>query len=188
MHNASIPTALTINAQNFEEVYLEHYAALHRYAYAILYEDDMADELVQQVFVKILEKKQSFQIHVSVKAYLYRSVHNECLNYLKHEKVKKGYQEHSVGKKQYAESASKNLQYKELEQQLSKSINALPEQCRTIFQLSRFEELKYAEIALQLGLSVKTIENQISKALKRLRNDLADYLPLLLFILINTRR
>jgi len=71
----------------------------------------------------------------------------------------------------------------ELEQQLSKSIEKLPEQCRIIFKMSRFEELRYQEIADKMGLSVKTIENQIGKALKILRIELADYLPILLLSL-----
>ena len=72
----------------------------------------------------------------------------------------------------------------ELEQQINKALNELPEQCRTIFQMSRFEELKYQEIADRLGLSIKTIENQMGKALKILRVKLVDYLPILAVFLI----
>ena len=79
-------------------------------------------------------------------------------------------------------SYTKHLNY---QHSLQKAINALPESCRTIFQLSRFEELKYAEIAAQLGISVKTVEAQMSKALKRLRIQLADYLPLILWLLFS---
>ena len=72
----------------------------------------------------------------------------------------------------------------ELEKQISKALDELPEQCRTIFQMSRFEELKYQEIANKLGLSIKTVENQMGKALKILRLKLADYLPFLIAILL----
>jgi RNA polymerase sigma-70 factor (ECF subfamily) len=77
------------------------------------------------------------------------------------------------------------MQYKELKEVLHAAINELPEQCRTIFQMSRFDELKYAEIAIELGISIKTVENQIGKALKKLRIQLADYLPFVVWFLIN---
>ena len=78
------------------------------------------------------------------------------------------------------EHPSKKIQLKQLEQELEKAINALPEQCRTIFQLSRFEALRYKEIADRLQLSVKTVENQMGKALRILRTKLVDFLPLLI--------
>ena len=81
--------------------------------------------------------------------------------------------------------AAKKILLSELEMRLNNAINDLPEQCRIIFQMSRFEELKYQEIADRLGLSVKTVENQMGKALKVLREKLSDYLPLLLLILLN---
>jgi RNA polymerase sigma-70 factor (ECF subfamily) len=82
------------------------------------------------------------------------------------------------------EHAGKGLQLKELEGRLAEAMNDLPEQCRTIFQLSRFEELRYREIADRLGLSIKTVENQMGKALKILRVKLVDFLPLTLLGLI----
>jgi RNA polymerase sigma-70 factor (ECF subfamily) len=91
--------------------------------------------------------------------------------------------------KNETEHAGKRLQLKELEGKLAQAMNDLPEQCRTIFQLSRFEELKYREIADRLGLSVKTVENQMGKALKILRVKLVDFLPLTIFYflkLLNT--
>jgi RNA polymerase sigma-70 factor (ECF subfamily) len=75
--------------------------------------------------------------------------------------------------------------FSELERRLQTAINELPEHCRTIFQMSRFEELRYLDIAQRLGISVKTVENQMGKALKQLRVKLIDYLPLILLILLN---
>lgn len=176
-----------LNPDNAEldSLYLNYYGVLKRYAFTMLNDHVAAEEMVQQVFFKILERKKPIIIHTSVKAYLYRSVNNECLNYIKHQKVRKGFEIHSnqVMKDQNTGPAA-GLQLKELEQQLRKAINDLPEQCRTVFQLSRFEELKYAEIASQLGLSIKTVETQMSRALKKLRIQLADYLPLLIGLLI----
>lgn len=171
---------------DLDTIYLEHYSPLRQYAYTLINDSILAEEMVHQVFLKILEKTEPVNVRTSLKAYLYRSVYNECLNFIKHEKVKQTHQAYSTNvMNQQTDNPSGRLQYKELENQLKKALNDLPEQCRTIFQLSRFEELKYAEIAAQLGLSVKTVEGQMSKALKRLRLQLADYLPLILWLLVN---
>lgn len=177
---------LAANGNDWDKIYLDNYPALYNYAFTIVNNATLAEEMIHQVFLKILERNEPVTIHTSLKAYLYRSVHNECLNHLKHQKVKQAWQADAVNNmKAPTENSSGKLQYQELEQRLRKAINELPEQCRTIFQLSRFEELKYAEIATQLGLSVKTVENQMSKALKRLRTKLADFLPLIIWLLLN---
>jgi RNA polymerase sigma-70 factor (ECF subfamily) len=171
---------LDSNSQDFDTIYLDSFPALHRYAYTFLLDKELAEEMVHQVFLKILERKVPLDVHTSLKAYLFRSVNNECLNYIKHQKVKQAYQSYATNEMENRpETPSSKLTYKELELRLKSAINNLPEQCRTIFQLSRFEELKYAQIADQLGISIKTVEAQMSKALKRLRVELADYLPLL---------
>ncbi|WP_412468768.1 RNA polymerase sigma-70 factor [Pedobacter sp. KLB.chiD] len=170
---------------DFDTIYLDNYSALHRYAYIILSDKEIAEEMVHQVFLKILESNEPMEIRTSMKAYLFRAVYNECLNYIKHQKVKQNYRSYaSTECESRPETPSSKLSYKELEYQIINAINNLPEQCRTIFQLSRFEELKYAQIAQQLGISIKTVEAQMSKALKRLRVELADYLPLFICQLI----
>ena len=188
-NNIDIDTSgrlLSPDDTELDNLYLSYYSALKRYAFTMLDDQPAAEEMVQQVFFKILERKNPIIIHTSIKAYLYKSVNNECLNYIKHQKVRKGFENHSNQiMKEQSESPAANLQLKELEQQIRKAINELPEQCRTIFQLSRFEELKYTEIAAQMGLSIKTVETQMSRALKKLRVQLADYLPLLIWLLIN---
>lgn len=171
--------------RRFDSIYTDHYAALYQYAYTMVNDSTLAEEMVHQVFLKILEKNGPVTIHTSVKSYLYRAVHNECLNYFKHQKVKQGHSVRSGTEPDYhTDTPAGKIQYKELETRLRSAINELPEQCRIIFQMSRYEELKYAEIALQLGISAKTVENQIGKALKKLRIQLADYLPFILWFLI----
>jgi len=185
-HITATKLYLGANGQELDRVYLTHYAALHQYAYTMLNDAQQAEEMVHQVFLKILERNEGIAIHTSLKAYLYRSVNNECLNYIKHQRVKQSYQTYTMNTMNHqSETPANKLQYRELEQRLHKAINDLPEQCRTVFQMSRFEELKYAEIAAELGIAVKTVENQMGKALKRLRLQLADYLPIILWILIN---
>ncbi|MEZ4903317.1 MAG: RNA polymerase sigma-70 factor [Spirosomataceae bacterium] len=143
-----------------------------------------AEEIVQNVFVTIWEKRETIEITQSLQSYLYRAVHNHCLNRIKHQKVRDEHQQYVQDYQEVSyESVSETVYKNELEQQLSKSIEKLPEQCRIIFKMSRFEELRYQEIADKMGLSVKTIENQIGKALKILRTELADYLPMLMLAL-----
>lgn len=185
LHHIHDKAFLDSDSQDFDTLYLDNFQALHRYAFTILNDSELAEEMVHQVFLKILERKDPLNVHTSLKAYLFRSVNNECLNYIKHQKVKQTYQLYATNEMDnFPETPSSKLSYKELELQLKRAINDLPEQCRTIFQLSRFEELKYAQIADQLGISIKTVEAQMSKALKRLRVELADYLPLIILMLI----
>lgn len=165
----------------FEQMFKTHYKALHAYANVMLKDDDLAEEIVQSMFLKFWEKRELLNIQSSLKAYLYKCVYHDCLNHLKHEKIKFKHQEftqHTMDT--YHESASAKAELTELEVNLGKALNELPEQCRTIFQMSRFEELKYREIADQLGLSIKTVENQMGKALRVLRLKLADFLTLIL--------
>lgn len=167
--------------QAFEVLFKTHYKALHAYALAILKDEDLAEEIVQSMFLKFWEKRELLNIQSSPKAYLYKCVYNDSLNHLKHEKIKYKHQEYSQQTMNiYQEPASAKVELSELERQLRKALNELPEQCRTIFQMSRFEELKYREIADQLGLSIKTVENQMGKALRVLRFKLADFLILVL--------
>lgn len=168
----------------FEQVFKEHYKNLHVYAFSMIREQAPAEEVVQNVFYKMWARADKLEIPGSVAAYLYRAVHNETLNYLKHLKVRSDYQLYvSHRSDEHAEHAAKQLQHKELQQKLKQVLSELPEQCRTIFQMSRFEELRYREIAERLGLSVKTVENQIGKALKILRTKLTEFLLFILIIL-----
>ena len=170
----------------FERFFKTYFKSLYAYAFTILQDEIMAEEIVQQVFYKIWEKKEQFRIRTSVKAFLYKAVYNECLNYLKHQQHKASHQNYIayVNRNNVSgENATMRVELNELQSRLQTALNELPEQCRTIFQLSRFEDLKYREIALQLGISEKTVENQMGKALKLLRMKLVDFLPLIITIM-----
>jgi len=168
----------------FEQVFKTHYKNLHAYAFTILKDEDEAEEMVQQVFFKLWERSEHLSFSGPIAAYLYRAVHNESLNFIKHQKVKAGHQLHvAYSMKNKAEQASPKMIRKELENKFREALNELPEQCRTVFQLSRFEDMKYKEIADKLDISVKTVENHMGKALKLLRTKLVDFLPLLLILL-----
>ena len=175
-----------ITEPEFKKMFKTHFRALHAYAFTIIREESHAEEIVQQVFYKVWERKKDLNINQSLKSYLYQSVYNESLNYLKHLKVKKAHQSYILSTSGEEESSSsKKLMVKELEAKIVEALKLLPEQCRTIFQLSRFENLKYREIADQLGLSVKTVENQMGKALRIMRTHLAEYLPVIIAIVLS---
>lgn len=160
------------------------YQPLCNYAYTFIQDRDEAEEIVQSTFLSVWEKRDGMEIRTGVKPYLYAMVRNACLNVIKHEKIK---QKHVTAELALAErsveSVSRTVMASELETRISEAMEKLPEQCRLIFKLSRFEELKYAEIADQLELSVKTVENQMGKALKIMREQLKDYLPLLIILM-----
>jgi RNA polymerase sigma-70 factor (ECF subfamily) len=171
---------------NFEAAFKTHFKGLHAYAFTVVKDSAIAEEIVQQTFFKIWEKRDELSIETSLTAYLYKTVYNHSLNHLKHEKVKQAYQAHTVHHmKNNTDNAEKKVLLTELQQKISVALSELPEQCRTIFQMSRFEELKYSEIAQRLGISPKTVENQMGKALKLLRVKLVEYLPIILIILPN---
>jgi RNA polymerase sigma-70 factor, ECF subfamily len=168
----------------FEMLFRTYYQPLCNYAYSFVQDRDEAEEIVQATFLSVWEKRDALSIHTGVKPYLYAMVRNASLNVLKHEKIK---QQHVVGELAVAEksveSVSRTVIASELENRIHKALDKLPEQCRLVFKLSRFEELKYAEIAEQLNISIKTVENQMGKALKIMREQLKDYLPLFIVMM-----
>jgi RNA polymerase sigma-70 factor, ECF subfamily len=180
---ATEPLLLAYDESSFEKLFKAHFKALHAYVVTMLKDEDVAEEIVQSMFLRLWEKRERLTVQTSVKAYLYRCVHNDSLNYLKHLKVKASYEDHSAYvMKDQTNQPGKTIELKELEAQIRQALNELPEQCRTIFQLSRFEELKYREIADHLDLSIKTVEKQMGKALKLLRLRLIDFLSLILIL------
>jgi RNA polymerase sigma-70 factor, ECF subfamily len=185
LENEAIGTLLAQRDEiAFEQVFKTHFKRLHAYAFTILRDEVEAEEIVQQVFFKLWERNENLSLSGSVSSYLYRAVHNESLNYIKHQKVRSNHQLHvAYSMKNEVEHPAKKVMAGELEKKIHTALNELPEQCRTIFQMSRFDELKYREIADKLGISVKTVENQMGKALKLLREKLVDFLIfILLFI------
>ncbi|MEB2775440.1 RNA polymerase sigma-70 factor [Algoriphagus sp. D3-2-R+10] len=182
-------TTTLVDEQSFEAVFKTYFKALHAYAMAILKESEAAEEIVQSVFLKLWEKRDSIEINSSIKAYLYRAVYHDSLNYINHQKVKRKHWDHAhyemtQGKPELVGEQIKG-QENELYERFQLALEKLPEKCRMVFNLSRFEELKYQEIANRLDISIKTVEAHMGKALKTLRVELAEFLPLLLMFLIN---
>lgn len=174
-----------IDEKTFEQLFKSHYQALYAYAFTLLKDDMQAEETVQGFFLKAWEKRYQLGGLLMMKSYLYKSIYHDCLNQLRHQKVKNQYTIQAVYLQREAMESSADIvaHTKELEKQIEEALNALPEQCRTIFQMSRFEELKYREIAEKLAISIKTVENQMGKALKIMRNRLSEFLSLLLWLI-----
>ncbi|HEY1060179.1 MAG TPA: RNA polymerase sigma-70 factor [Daejeonella sp.] len=185
--NQLIELILAGDRPAFDRVFIKYYKNLYSYALKLINDRDSAEEVVQNVFCRIWEKKHQLKIDGYLKSFLYRSVHNECLNYIKHKKVRSSFQTHYNSKPEHIESdLSKELSAMELKKQLFMAINELPEDCASVFQMSRFEQLKYYEIAEQLNISIKAVEYQMGKALKILRLKLMDFLPAFLIYLTQT--
>ncbi|NQU51094.1 MAG: RNA polymerase sigma-70 factor [Bacteroidetes bacterium] len=159
----------------FEELFHNYYGHLCLFASRILHDDISAEEIVQDFFVKLWEKRHQLSIETSVKNYLFRSIKNHCLNLIQHNKTKLRHAQSIL-------SDAKNNQPKEdgfieidLAEKIETSIQSLPEKRREIFRLSREEGLKYREIAKKLNISIKTVETQMSLAIRTLREKLKNY-------------
>lgn len=160
----------------FELVFNNHYGLLRSYALRFIDEVEEAEEIVQDVFVKFWEKCESLTPDSSVKSYLYRAVHNASLNYLKHQKVRDAYRQHVIRfmEETAPEDNIPESEQVEMQHRIGREIDNLPPRCAEIFRLSRFDGLKYKEIAEYLDISIKTVEVQMGKALKILRENLSD--------------
>jgi len=168
----------------FEMLFRTYYQPLCNYAYTFVQDRDEAEEIVQTTFLSVWEKRDTLQIHTAVRPYLYAMVRNACLNVLKHEKVKQQHAQVEMAvAERSVESVARTVMASELESKIYKAMDTLPEQCRLVFKLSRFEELKYSEIADQLNISIKTVENHMGKALRIMREQLRDYLPLVILLM-----
>ncbi|MCW3463103.1 RNA polymerase sigma-70 factor [Chitinophaga nivalis] len=166
-----------LELHTFEVLFKENHA--HCLAFATHYTGDphVAEEIVQQVFLRIWEKRDSITITGPVKAYLFSAIRNTAISQWRKDTVRS---EKETGYGAVRETATQATdQVKELETLYQRALERLPERCREVFILSRQHQLKYAEIASAMNISVKTVENQMGKALKILHEELKEYLPLL---------
>ncbi len=135
---------------------------------------DEARDVAQQVFIKLYEKRETIQIKSSLKSYLFQAVRNTALNLVKHHQTHTKHTENvKYLQPKTVDDIDHQMRYSELESQIHRLIAQLPEKCREIFKMNRFEHKKNKEIAEELGISIRTVETQISKALKFLRANLS---------------
>lgn len=152
-------------------IFDRYYAALLGDVYRIVPDEDTCQDLAQEVFVELWKKRSELDIHTSLRAYLRRAAVNRALNYLK--SSRRFSFEDTGNAADSADTSERDISVKHeqdtLEEALHAAIDTLPEKCRLVFSLSRFENMSHREISDHLGISVKTIENQITKAMKTLR-------------------
>jgi RNA polymerase sigma-70 factor, ECF subfamily len=159
----------------FEQLFRSSYVSLVRYAKTLIKDHDTAEEIVQDLFFRIWQNKENLKIESSLNGYLFRSVHNKCLHYIEHNRVVERHaEEMSYRQSETQESPSDILNYKELQARIARILERLPERCGKIFYMSRFEGLKYTEIAEKLSVSVKTVESNMGRALKEFRKELTE--------------
>jgi RNA polymerase sigma-70 factor (ECF subfamily) len=171
-----------LNEQALESLFRDHFVGLCKFAMGYVKDDEAAKEIVQDSFVNLWEKRDSIDLSKPVKSYLSTAVRNKCLNYLRdHKKFSTDLLALENLSHDPVYDQHDSLVESEMSEQITRAIDALPEKCRKIFELSRFRHLKYQQIADELQISVKTVETQMSKALQHMRNRLAEYLPILLF-------
>ncbi|MFC2137210.1 RNA polymerase sigma-70 factor [Bacteroidota bacterium] len=171
-----------------ELLYKKYYTELCRASYKYTGNGEAAEEIVQDVFVSLWNKRYEINITISLKSYIYKSVINTSLNYIKSKFARNQQNEDSINGFDYGNSTTEEaLDKKELEEILYKAINELPDRCREIFSLNRFAGLTQKEISEKLNISIKTVETQITKALKRLKTEINKYgylLPIILGIIV----
>jgi RNA polymerase sigma-70 factor (ECF subfamily) len=176
---------------DFEQVYVAHYSRMKRFAMEYILQEEDAENIVQDVFLQLWENKQIIKMPVNLVAFLFTATKNKCLDYLKHQKVV--LKATSILMEEQKLAMEMNLDALEtfdqsifggddVETILTEAINSLPEKCREIFIKSRLEGKKHKEIAAELNISTHTIEAQMNIALKKIRAQLKNYLPLLIFI------
>jgi len=157
----------------FESLFRSSYVSLVRYAKTLIKDHDTAEEIVQDLFFKLWQDSEKLNIESSLNGYLFRSVHNRCLHHIEHVRVVERHaEEMSYRQTESQESPSDILNYKELQEKVARILEKLPDRCGKIFTMSRFDGLKYTEIAEKLSVSIKTVEANMGRALKEFRKEL----------------
>lgn len=154
-----------------------HYASLCRFAKSILKDAEQAEDMVQEVFMKCWDKREQIQLTGSFKSYLFTAVRNHCFNALKINERKFWMEDGMEDDDRIAvNDVIDHIAAKTLNEKITQAIELLPDKCKLTFQLSRFENMSYKEIAETMDVSIKTVENQMGKALSVLRKSLAPYI------------
>lgn len=178
---------IKFDSLSFEIFFKENFSALCAYCqYKFGFDLDQAKEVVHIAFIKLWETRDTISPDLSVKSYLYKIIINVSYDLFRHDKVKQKHEKHVL--QNFALNYNKNefdkVEFNELRNNIDKAVSELPYQMRQIFQMSRYEGLKYAEISSKLSISVKTVETQMSRALVKLRHKLADYLPFYFIVIL----
>jgi RNA polymerase sigma-70 factor, ECF subfamily len=165
------------NRQLFNQLFSDYYVNLCRFAYTYLKDDDISEEIVQEVFIALWEHRTTLDINVSIRSFLYISVKNRSLNYIRSMNTRIHHEdEFAIEQATRVSHIIDFCEREELTYLIDQAVTELPDQCRTIFEMNRYQDLTYKEIARNLNISPKTVENQMGIAIKKLRIKLSPYL------------
>ena len=177
---------------DFENFYITWYSRVKYFARDYVLSDEEAENIAQDVFLEFYQKRKELGFHINLVAYLFTSVKNKCIDYLRQrlmeqEAAVKMQEEFDLSFRMKFDSLEafniEGLSEDNIKDIIEKALDTLPERCREIFVMSKIEGKKQKEIAEELNVSVKTIESQMTIAYKKLREELKNHLPLLLFLL-----
>lgn len=184
--------SLILNLRNgertaFEEIYQDFFGVIYHLSLQYLHDEKVSEEIVQDSFMKLWEIRETLNEQFNVRNFLYTITKNNCLNYLRNQKIAFKHQESiKYLEMQFNYEALEKLgnyvEFEELREKIDLAIAALPDDLRETFLLSRYEDLHYKEIAEKLSISVKTVEARMSKVLRILRLELKDYVTMICLI------
>ncbi|WP_235298383.1 RNA polymerase sigma-70 factor [Portibacter marinus] len=158
--------------EEYKQVFEEYYNPLCNFAYKYVNNSDTAEDVVQEVFVQMWQKREKIKLTSGIKSYLFQSTRNKAIELIRRNKLQAAYVDEEIQKAETTYELEDESENYLLKEQLFKSIRQLPPKCQKIFVLSKMNGLTYGEIAEELDLSVKTVENQIGRGLKLLREKL----------------
>ncbi len=173
----------------FEVIFGANYEAITGFCAQFVSDNDKAQSIAQQAFLKLWLNRRKVECVNGIRAFLYTAARTECINFLRHEKYQMNYQQNLVKEKENSLNQDilkafqfDQLEYSELEEMIQSAIDKLTPKCKQVFILSRFEGKKNIEIAQELNIAIKSVESNITRALKILRKELRDVLPMLLWM------
>ena len=159
-----------------EILFAMHYEYLCFNVFKLIQDAQSSEDIVQEVFSEVWKKRDTLNIKTSIRGYLRKAAINKTLNLIRKRKLVFDEADDHVNVVSSDYSSQKVLEGEELQLKINEAIEKLPERCKLVFSMSRFEELSYREIAETLEISIKTVENQISKALRIMKGELSEYL------------
>jgi RNA polymerase sigma-70 factor (ECF subfamily) len=174
----------------FEAVFYAWYHSLLRFCNEYIFDTEISRNIVQSVYMKLWERRKSIDESKSLKAFLFTMARNECLSYLRHLKtevsfvknISSTFEDQMLAYDALSELDFTHMDLEKIESIINETVASLPDRCREVFCMSRYENLKNREIAIKLNITEKAVEANISRAFKILRVNLKDYAPLIFFL------
>lgn len=169
-------TGPPLDARVFEQIFRDHYARMVSIGDRLLGDPARSEELAQDVLLELWRSRTRFDETIPLSAYLYRSIRNRALNELRHLRVMRDAAPR-LHQNEHARPADLSLEEQEQDAAVRRAMAQLPDRCREVFELSRVDQLSYAEIAEVMGITTKTVEAHMARALRTLRGALSPFLP-----------